>query len=59
MDGSQFERMMSEATGEHPLFRRILVLELSRFAPDLRDLDEQLARLEARGVAVEPTTGPT
>ena len=56
---SQFEAMLAQATGENPPFRRILVLELSRFAPDSGNLDEQLARLDGRGVAVEPTTGPT
>ena len=58
-DRSQFDRMMAEATGENPPFRRILVLELSRFALDSGDLDGQLARLDGRGVAVEPMTGPT
>ena len=29
---SQFDRMISEATGERPPFRRILVISYSRFA---------------------------
>ena len=55
----QFEAMLAQATRENPPFRRILVLELSRFALNSGDLDGQLARLDGRGVAVEPMTGPT
>ena len=51
---SQFERMMEEAIGDNPPFRRILVVELSRFAPESEELRVQLARLEGKGVTVEP-----
>ena len=54
---SQFEAMMAEATGDNPSFRRILVVELSRFAPGTRDLRAQLVRLEGMEVTVESIAG--
>ena len=49
---------MVEAAGDNPSLRRIPVLEFSRFAPDSGERKEQLARLEGRGVTVEPMTSP-
>ena len=48
---------MAEATGHNCSFRRILVVELSRFVPESEELGEQLARLAGMGVAVESLTG--
>ena len=49
---------MVEAAGGNPSLRRIPVLELSRFAPDSEEREEQIARLAGRGVTVEPMTSP-
>ena len=47
---SQFNEMMTEATGENPAFRRILVLELSTLAPTSGEFIEVMARLNTGGI---------
>ena len=54
-DRSQFERMMAEATGENPPFRRILVHDEERLCGCESELR---ARLEGTGVTVMSVTAP-
>ena len=54
---TQFERMMAEATGDNPSFRRILVVELRRLAGDSGESEALLAGLKASGVTVQSVSG--
>ncbi len=60
MHGSreEFDRMMTQATNENPLFQAIMVHDISRFTRSLKDWTKWTAELEANGVRVIYTEEP-
>ena len=52
----QFDRMMTDGTGENPPFRKILVHNLARLSRSVEEKMEWQARLEANGVQVISVT---
>ena len=54
----QFEKMMAEATGENPPFRKILVHNLSRLPRSADEIQSWRRTLEANGVTIVSVTEP-
>ena len=51
-----FEEMMTEAAGEAPPFRQILVSDIGRFTRSPREFYEHRAKLEANGITLTAIT---